>query len=59
MISDIKLRQPDREALAAAVAQYQAGGGRIQQLSHTERAPPSGHFLHQPRRPQGQGAARI
>ena len=39
MITDIKLRQPDREALAAAVAQYQAGGGKIEQLSHIERAP--------------------
>lgn len=39
MITDIKLRQPDREALAAAVAQFQAGGGKIEQLSHVERAP--------------------
>ena len=39
MISEIQLRQPDREALAAAVAQYQAGGGKIEQLSHVERAP--------------------
>ena len=39
MISEIQLRQPDREALANAVAAHLAGGGRIQQLSHTERAP--------------------
>lgn len=39
MITDINLRQSDREALAAAVAQYQASGGKIQQLSHVERAP--------------------
>ena len=35
MITDIKLRQPDREALAAAVAQYQASGGKIQHLTAT------------------------
>lgn len=39
MIADIEARQADREMLADAIAQYQASGGTIHQLIHTERAP--------------------
>jgi uncharacterized protein YjiS (DUF1127 family) len=39
MIAEIQMRQPDREALAAAVAAHLAAGGIVHQLSHVERAP--------------------
>lgn len=39
MIAEIQMRQPDRDAIAAAVAAHLAAGGTIHRISHCERAP--------------------
>lgn len=39
MITDIAMRQPDRDYLAQKMAEFQAAGGKIHRLSHAERAP--------------------